>query len=73
MGRRCLPAMAVGSEVVDHISNERELIMVAAKIISPVIVRVIKSKFGTNRDEFVRRPHCTDAMLRIVVEVGPTV
>ena len=62
---RCAVA-SVRLEVVDHVSNERELTVVAAIIVSLGIVGVIKSKFGTNRDELVRPPGDTDGMLRIL-------
>ena len=51
--KTALPRCAVASvrlEVVNYVRDEGELILLGAVIVSVRVVRVIKSKFGTNRD-----------------------
>ena len=62
---RCAVA-SVRSEVVDYVGHEDELIVPGSVIVRARVVGVIKAKFGTNGDDFVRPPGDTDGVLRII-------
>src|ERR1700720_2521653 len=57
---------SVRSEVVDYVGNESELTAVCTVVVSGHIVGVIKTKFGTNGDEFVRPISDADCVLGIL-------
>src|SRR4029077_16956914 len=53
-------------EVVNHISNERELIMPGPVIVRAIIVGMVESELGANSDEFILPPSNADGMFGIL-------
>src|ERR1700720_4468834 len=59
-------------EVVNHVGNERELIMPGSVIVRAIIVRMVESELGANSDEFIRPPSHADGMFGILCgKAGP--
>src|SRR4029077_13086197 len=57
---------SVHSEVENYVGREDKLIVPRTVIVSSCRVGMIKSKLGTNSDEFVRPPGDTDGVFRII-------
>src|SRR4029077_14084605 len=68
---RCAFA-SVRSEVVNHVGNERELIMPGSVIVRAIIVRMVESELGANSNKFIRPPSNADGMFGILCgKAGP--